>query len=166
MIAGTAESSIHIGALLMLMALSVVLGGVMERAGVMELFPTGFTSVWIAMTFLVAVLVLIGMFMEPYGAIILVSATIASIAYQSGIDPVHFWMVVLLAFELGYLTPPIALNQILTRQVVGDEEMDQTQAESQAGNTWWQRHERLVMPVTVMAIALLLVAYVPLALGN
>merc|ERR1712023_583007 len=104
--------------------------------------------------------------MEPYGAIILVSATIASIAYQSGIDPVHFWMVVLLAFELGYLTPPIALNQILTRQVVGDEEMDQTQAESQAGNTWWQRHERLVMPVTVMAIALLLVAYVPLALGN
>ena len=166
MIAGTAESSIHIGALLMLMALSVVLGGVMERAGVMELFPTGFTSVWIAMTFLVAVLVLIGMFMEPYGAIILVSATIASIAYQSGIDPVHFWMVVLLAFELGYLTPPIALNQILTRQVVGDEEMDQTQAESQAGNTWWQRHECLVMPVTVMAIALLLVAYVPLALGN
>ncbi len=78
----------------------------------------------------------------------------ARIAYQSGIDPVHFWMVVLLAFELGYLTPPIALNQILTRQVVGDEEMDQTQAESQAGNTWWQRHERLVMPVTVMAIAL------------
>lgn len=165
LIAGTAESSIHIGALLMLMALSVVLGGVMERAGVMELFPTDFSSMWMAMTMLVAVLVVIGMFMDPYGAIILVSATIASIAYQSGIDPVHFWMVVLVAFELGYLTPPIALNQILTRQVIGDDEMDLTHAESRAEKTWWRRHERLVMPVTVMAIALLLVAYVPLAVG-
>ena len=35
---------------------------------------------------------------DPYGAAILVSATIAEVAYQSGINPVHFWMVVLVAF--------------------------------------------------------------------
>lgn len=164
-IAATSESSTHIGALLLLMALSVVLGGVVERAGLMELFPSDFSSVWLAMTTLVIVLVLIGMFMDPYGAIILVSATIASVAYDNNIDPVHFWMVVLVSFELGYLTPPVALNQLLTRQVIGNEEMRLTEADAKQETHWWYRHERLLLPLSVMLIALLLVAYVPLLMG-
>lgn len=161
----TSESSAHIGALLLLMSLSVVLGGVIERAGLMEFFPSDFGSVWLAMTTLIIVLVFIGMFMDPYGAIILVSATIASVAYNNNIDPVHFWMVVLVSFELGYLTPPVALNQLLTRQVIGNEEMMLTEAEAKQETHWWRRHERLLLPLTVMATALLLVAYVPLLLG-
>lgn len=164
-IAATSESSTHIGALLILMALSVVLGGVVERAGLMELFPSDFSSVWLAMTTLVVVLVLIGMFMDPYGAIILVSATIASVAYENNIDPVHFWMVVLVSFELGYLTPPVALNQLLTRQVIGNEEMRLTEQDAKQETHWWYRHERLLLPLSVMLIALLLVAYVPLWMG-
>lgn len=164
-IAATSESSTHIGALLLLMALSVVLGGVVERAGLMELFPSDFSSIWLAMTTLVIVLVLIGMFMDPYGAIILVSATIASVAYDNNIDPVHFWMVVLVSFELGYLTPPVALNQLLTRQVIGNEEMQLTEQDAKQETHWWYRHERLLLPLTVMLVALLLVAYVPLMMG-
>lgn len=164
-VAATSESSAHIGALLLLMALSVVLGGVVERAGLMDLFPSDFSSIWLAMTTLVVVLVLIGMFMDPYGAIILVSATIASVAYDNNINPVHFWMVVLVSFELGYLTPPVALNQLLTRQVIGQQEMALTEADAKQETHWWYRHERLLLPLTVMLTALLLVAYVPLAMG-
>lgn len=164
-VVATSESSTHIGALLLLMALSVVLGGVVERAGLMDLFPSDFSSIWLAMTTLVMVLVLIGMFMDPYGAIILVSATIASVAYQNNIHPVHFWMVVLVSFELGYLTPPVALNQLLTRQVIGNEEMRLTEEEAKAETHWWYRHERLLLPLTVMFVALILVAYVPLMMG-
>jgi len=131
----------------------------------MDLFPSDFSSIWLAMTTLVMVLVLIGMFMDPYGAIILVSATIASVAYQNNIHPVHFWMVVLLSFELGYLTPPVALNQLLTRQVIGNEEMRLTEEEAKAETHWWYRHERLLLPLTVMFVALILVAYVPLMMG-
>ena len=29
-------------------------------------------------------------------------------------------MMVLVAFELGYLTPPVAINHLLARQVIGD----------------------------------------------
>lgn len=164
-IAATSESSTHIGALLLLMALSVVLGGVVERAGLMELFPSDFSSIWLAMTTLVVVLVLIGMFMDPYGAIILVSATIASVAYDNNIDPAHFWMVVLVSFELGYLTPPVALNQLLTRQVIGNDEMLLTEQDAKQETHWWYRHERLLLPLSVMLVALLLVAYVPLLMG-
>ena len=100
--------------------------------------------------------------MDPYGAVILVSATIASVAYDNGIDPVHFWMVVLVAFELGYLTPPVALNHLLTRQVIGEDETDEGDHE---GATFWARHERILLPISVMGTALVIVAFGPLVFG-
>ncbi|MFC3150951.1 TRAP transporter large permease subunit [Litoribrevibacter euphylliae] len=153
------ETTAHIGALLLLMGLSVSIGGVMERSGVMELFPTVFDSQFAAMTALVVLLVFVGMIMDPYGAVILVNATVAVIAFESGIEPLHFWMVCLVAFELGYLSPPVALNHLLTRQVVGEEEVDKARNE---GNTFWRRHEKILLPLLTMGTALLLVAYVPL----
>ena len=158
----TTEAIGHIGALLMLMGMSISIGGVIERAEVMSLVPESFSSVWIAMALLVAVLVVIGMVMDPYGAVILVSATIASIAYKSGIDPVHFWMVTLVAFEMGYLSPPVALNHLLTRQVVGEEEV---RLSKQEGHNFWYRNEKILLPLVTVGTALLLVAFVPLAIG-
>ncbi len=158
----TTETTGHIGALLMLMGLSVSIGGVIERSHIMDLVPGSFESVWLAMGLLVAILVVIGMIMEPYGAVILVSATFASIAYDSGIDPVHFWMVTLVAFELGYLSPPVALNHLLTRQVVGEREVALA---AQEGHNFWYRHEKILLPLTVMGISLIIVAFLPLAIG-
>lgn len=158
----TTETTGHIGALLMLMGLSVSIGGVIERSHLMDLVPGSFESVWLAMGLLVVILVIIGMVMDPYGAVILVSATIASIAYDSGIDPVHFWMVTLVAFELGYLSPPVALNHLLTRQVVGEREVALA---SQEGHNFWYRYEKFLLPLTVMGIALIIVAFLPLAIG-
>ena len=158
----TTETTGHIGALLMLMGLSVSIGGVVERSHLMDLVPGSFESVWLAMGLLVVILVVIGMVMDPYGAVILVSATIASIAYDSGIDPVHFWMVTLVAFELGYLSPPVALNHLLTRQVVGEREVALA---SQEGHNFWYRYEKFLLPLTVMGIALIIVAFLPLAIG-
>lgn len=160
----TSETTTHMGALVLLMSLSIALGGVFERAEVMSLVPHDLGSPLIAMTLLVGVLVVIGMTMDPYGAVILVSATLAEVAYRNGIDETHFWMVVLVAFELGYLTPPVALNHLLTRQVVGAAEVDAA-IEASKGGSFWMRHERILLPITVMGTALLLVAFVPLFLG-
>ena len=160
--ASTADTSMLLGALLMLMVLSIVFGGVMERSGIMELFPENLGSVWYATSILVVMLVIIGMIMEPYGAIILVSATLAPLAYDNGINPVHFWMIVLVAFELGYLSPPVALNQLLTRQVIGDAEIQAAKAEVANDPSFWRRHEAMLLPITVMGSSLLLVAFIPL----
>ena len=72
---------------------------------------------------------------------------------------IHFWMVVLVAFELGYLTPPVALNHLLTRQVVGSAQSDNV---TNANHGFYRRHERYVLPISVLGIALLIVAFVPL----
>ena len=159
--AATSEAGPHIGALLVLMGMSIGLGGVIERGELMSVFPQVFSSVWVAMGAMVLILVVVGMLMDPYGAVILVSATIADVAYRSGIHAVHFWVVVMVAFELGYLSPPVALNHLLTRQVVGDDEVDAASAEA-AGLGVWRRYERVLLPVGVMGVALLLVAFVPL----
>lgn len=155
----TNDTTAEIGALLLLLALSVSIGGVIERSQIMQSFPQAFDSVWSAMILMVMLLIVLGMIMDAFGAVILVSATVATIAYSSGIHPVHFWMVTLVAFELGYLSPPVALNHLLTRQVVGEAEVT---AALQEGGTFYQRHERIIMPLIAMGISLILVAFVPL----
>ncbi|WP_165857745.1 TRAP transporter large permease subunit [Marinobacter sp. JSM 1782161] len=156
----TNDTTSEIGALLLLLGLSVSIGGVIERAEIMQMLPQAFASPWTAMVLMVVVLVILGMIMDAFGAVILVSATVATMAYASGIDPIHFWMTTLVAFELGYLSPPVALNHLLTRQVVGKAEVSAAMAQT---GTFYQRHERIIMPLIVMGIALLLVAFVPLA---
>lgn len=157
------NSAIQIGALLMLMACSFTVGGVIERGGGVLEIPEIFSSIYGAMAFLVLFLVLIGMVMDPFGALILVTGTIAPVAYAQGINPIHFWMTCLMAFELGYLSPPVSLNHLLTRQVVGDKEVELA---LQEGDTFYYRHERLILPLLVMGTTLILVAFVPLAFLN
>ncbi|ASK34485.1 C4-dicarboxylate ABC transporter [Alcanivorax sp. N3-2A] len=153
------ETTTHIGALLMLMALSVSTAGILERSGVMESLPEVFPSIWIATTLLVLIMVIIGMFVDPFGAVMLVNATVAQVAYNNGIAPLHFWMIALIAFELGYLTPPVALNHLLTRQVVGDDEVESARLDQ---GSFYRRHEKILLPIMVMLSALLAVAYLPL----
>jgi TRAP-type C4-dicarboxylate transport system permease large subunit len=158
----TNETTGHIGALLMLMALSVSTGGIIERSGLMEQLPETFANIWVATTILVVTMVIVGMIMDPYGAVILVNATIAQVAFANGIDPLHFWMITLVSFELGYLTPPVALNHLLARQVIGDDEVESAKiARGQA--SFMRRHEKYILPILVMLTALLLVSYLPLA---
>lgn len=160
--AATADTSMLTGALLTLMVLSIVFGGVAGRSGVMGVFPEDLGNVWLAMAILLVILVIMGMIMDPYGAIILVSATIAPIAYSNGIEPIHFWMLVLLAFELGYLTPPVALNQLLTRMVIGQREIDLANAEVADDPSFYRRYESWILPLMTLFTALMIVAWGPL----
>ena len=153
------HSAVQIGALLMLMACSFTVGGIIERTGGSLSFPEGFNSTMLAMLAIVGFLVFIGMIMDPFGALILVSGIVAPVAYQQGIEPIHFWMTCLVAFELGYLTPPVSLNHLLTKQVVGSQEVELALKE---GHNFYYRHERILLPLLVMSTTLMIVAFGPL----
>ena len=84
-VSATVESSGHIGALLVVMAASVGLGGVVERAEVIDLFPADLGGPVGAMGALVFIMVLVGMTMDALGAVVLVSVTLAQVAYQNGL---------------------------------------------------------------------------------
>ena len=156
----TSETVGHIGALIILMALSVSVGGFLERIEIMAAFPTDISSTFIVITLIVMVMVFVGMIMDPFGAVILISATVAPVAYQYGIHPVHFWMITLIGFELGYVTPPVALNHLLARQSIGDEEVNEADEEVR-GASFYYRYERWILPLIVLFPAMLIIAYVP-----
>ncbi|MCU4413891.1 TRAP transporter large permease subunit [Acinetobacter sp. WU_MDCI_Axc73] len=158
----TAETVGHIGALIILMALSASVGGLIERTEIVEYLPTHLGSIYISLFFIAMLLALIGMCTDPFGAVILVAATIAPVAYENGIHPIHFWMIVLVAFELGYVTPPVALNHLLTRLSVGDEEVaaaDKEAKEKYKG--FYYRYERWLLPIMVLFPALMIVTFAP-----
>lgn len=157
--AAASDSAVHIGALLALIGFSICLGGILERSEIVHaIFPEHLDNPWLVMLVVVFMLTFIGMVMDPFGAVILVSATIAQAAINLGIDPLHFWIVCLVAFELGYLSPPVALNHLLTRQVVGETEV----LAAERTGSFWHRYERLLLPLLVMATTLLLVAFIPM----
>ena len=158
----TSESVGHIGALIILMALSASVGGLIERSEIVTMVPTHLGSILITLGFMALLLAMIGMTTDPFGAVILVAATIAPVAFENGIHPIHFWMIVLVAFEFGYVTPPVALNHLLTRLSVGDAEVAAADAEAKAKYTsFYYRYERWILPIVVLFSSLLLVTYGP-----
>lgn len=156
----SSETVGHIGALVILMALSVSVGGFLERVHLMDVFPTDISSTLLVLTLIVILMVFVGMIMDPFGAVILISATVAPVAYQYGIDPVHFWMITLIGFELGYVSPPVALNHLLARQSIGDAEVAAADAEVRH-LSFYYRYERWILPLIVMFPSMLIIAYLP-----
>ncbi|XID74604.1 TRAP transporter large permease subunit [Alkanindiges sp. WGS2144] len=158
----TSETVGHIGALIILMALSASVGGLVEKTEIVHLLPTHLDNIYISLLFIALLLAGIGMTTDPFGAVILVAASIAPVAFANGIHPIHFWMICLVAFELGYVTPPVALNHLLTRLSVGDEEVLAADAEAKAKYTkFYYRYERWILPIIVMFPALMVVTFAP-----
>ena len=155
------DASIHIGALLMLMSTFMIIQG-MGGKMVSAAFLADFDTAYATMGALVLLFVLIGMFVESMAAVAIVSLMIAPIAYQQGINPIHFWMTCLVALEMGYLSPPVALSHIFTRQVVGETEC---LLAAQEGHNFYYRNEKYLLPLLVMGTTLGIVAFGPLLYG-
>jgi C4-dicarboxylate transporter DctM subunit len=59
-------------------------------------------------------LLIVGMMMDIFSAIIVVVPLILPIAREFGVDPVHLGIIFLTNLEIGYLTPPVGLNLFLS----------------------------------------------------
>jgi C4-dicarboxylate transporter DctM subunit len=57
-----------------------------------------------------AFLLVVGMFMETFAAIIILAPILAPIAQAFGVDPVHFGLIVIVNLAIGMVTPPVGVN--------------------------------------------------------
>jgi C4-dicarboxylate transporter DctM subunit len=72
--------------------------------------------------FLVAVnvlLLIVGCFMEPNSAILVLAPLFYPIVMKLGIDPIHFGIIMIFNLELGLLTPPLGLNLFVASGMTG-----------------------------------------------
>ena len=59
-------------------------------------------------------LIVVGMMMDIFSAIVVVVPIITPIALKYGVDPVHLAIVFLANLEIGYITPPVGLNLFIS----------------------------------------------------
>lgn len=72
------------------------------------------SSKYVFLLLLNLVLIVVGCFLEIYSAILVVAPLIFPLGHLFGINPVHLGIIFLASLELGYLTPPVGLNLLLS----------------------------------------------------
>ncbi len=112
------ESMILVGAILMILATAMGLTSYLIDQEVpqklFELVRSVITDKIVFLIILNIFLLIVGMMMDIFSAIIVVVPLIVPIARQYGVDPLHLGIIFLTNLEIGYLTPPVGLNLFLS----------------------------------------------------
>ncbi|GMV45961.1 MAG: C4-dicarboxylate ABC transporter permease [Pseudomonadota bacterium] len=69
---------------------------------------------------MMAILTLLGMFIDPVGMIMLTLPFFFPIVKDLGVDPIWFGVLVVLQAELGVITPPIGVHLFVVKQITPD----------------------------------------------
>lgn len=72
------------------------------------------------MTIVVIIYLVLGMFMEPFGALLVTLPVLLPIFRAEGVDLVWFGVVVVKLLEIGMITPPVGLNVFVIRNVASE----------------------------------------------
>ena len=105
------------------------------------------TDKWAILGLLNVFFLLIGMFLHSAAAIILVVPIVMPLVHASGIDPVHFGLIVTLNLAVGQQTPPVASVLVTACSVAKTDIWDVTRE-----NVWF---------IAVLTFVLLLMTYAP-----
>jgi C4-dicarboxylate transporter, DctM subunit len=103
-----------VGAILLILAVSMASTNYMIDAGIPEtIFGFIQQHVTDSMTFLLLLtifLLILGMMLDIFSAIVIMIPIILPIAVEYGIHPVHLGILFLANMQLGYFTPPVGMN--------------------------------------------------------
>ncbi len=112
------DSMTLVGAILIILATAVGFTAYLIQAEVpLQLLAAMEKYISSPFTFLLVLnvfLLVVGMLMDIFSAIVVVVPLIVPIAAHFGINPYHLGVVFLLNLEIGYLTPPVGLNLFIS----------------------------------------------------
>ncbi|WP_298719726.1 TRAP transporter large permease [uncultured Oceanisphaera sp.] len=77
------------------------------------------TNLYLIWALIIFFLLFVGMFMETLAAIMILTPVLLPVAYNLGIDPVHFGIVVVCCLSIGFQTPPLGENLFIASGVSG-----------------------------------------------
>jgi TRAP-type C4-dicarboxylate transport system permease large subunit len=100
-------------AIMLIVANANLLGWVMAfeqiPQAVAELFLSLTDQRWVFLLLVIALLLIVGLFLETSGAIIILTPVLMPAAEAFGFDPVHFGVVIVFGLVIGLATPPVGL---------------------------------------------------------
>lgn len=108
------ESMVMVGGILIILGVSLALTNYMIDTGVpMRLFDAisaHIDSKWTFLMILNVFLLVLGMMLDIFSALVIIVPIILPIAMNYGIHPVHLGIVFLANMQIGYFTPPVGMN--------------------------------------------------------
>lgn len=146
-----ADAGVLVGGVLLILGVALGFTNYLAFAEVpahaVEWVTASVHSKWMFLLLLNLFLIVVGMLMDIYSAIVIVVPLIVPLGRAFGIEPVHLGIIFLTNLELGYLTPPVGANLFLA---------------SLRFNQPIARVFRSVVPIMILfLIAVVLVTYVP-----
>lgn len=92
-------------------------------------------------------LLVVGMFMEPVAAILILTPILLPIMKTIGIDPIHFGVIMTCNLAIGFCTPPVGINLFIASSIA---------------DTPVEKIINKVIPFfIVMIVSMLIVSFVP-----
>jgi C4-dicarboxylate transporter, DctM subunit len=108
----TAQILIIVGAAMLFSRLLTIAGVpqmIVEWLKAMDMAP------WMVMAAINILLLIVGCFLDPISAILVLSPLLKPVIVAAGIDPVHFGVVLTVNLMIGMFTPPFGLNIFVTQ---------------------------------------------------
>ena len=140
-----------IGSIMLLIAFCKTFGWILtaERIphAISDFFLSNLPYQWLFLFNVILVCLVIGTFLTPAAATIILTPILAPVANTFGIDPVHFGLVLVCSVAIGHVTPPVALTLYIGAGI--------------SGISVSQLLKPLVPFWTILFILTLAVAYIP-----
>ncbi|NJD06596.1 MAG: TRAP transporter large permease subunit, partial [Methylococcaceae bacterium] len=146
-----AECGVLIGGILLILGMALGFTNYVTDAQVPDRATEWVTATihsrWVFLLALNGLLLIVGMVMDIFSAIVVVVPLIGPIGAAFGVDPVHLGIIFLANMELGFLTPPVGMNLFFAAYRFG---------------TPLSEIIRCVLPsLAALAVGVLLITYVP-----
>ena len=110
------------GVLVPLIAISILMQQILSDMGATDAigdFVTSFGGYYTVLIISMLIVYITGMVLESLPVTIILAPILAPIAFEVGIDPIHFAVVFLVGASIGFITPPYGLNLYVASGVTG-----------------------------------------------
>lgn len=145
------QAAIASSSIMVILGGAALFGWIIARAGIpaqLAAFLQSMTdSDVIVMALILVALLIVGIFIEPIPALIMLVPVLTPIVQAYGFEPYHFAMVVTYAVLLGSLSPPVAVLVLITCKIA---------------HVDYNKTNKPLIPVFVaLVVALVVIAYIP-----
>jgi tripartite ATP-independent transporter DctM subunit len=111
------------GVVMLIVSMAMIYGYLVTRAGLtvalVEWISSVSTDPMVVGLILVAILLIVGCFLEATAAIIILTPVLLPIMQASGIDPMHMGVIIVLTMMIGLLTPPFGMVLFVLNRITG-----------------------------------------------
>jgi C4-dicarboxylate transporter DctM subunit len=150
--ANVTEATITSSSIMIILGGAALFGWIVAREGVPDAIAGWLqamtTDPTMVMILILLVLLVVGIFIEPIPAMVMLVPVLTPIADAYKFDPYHFAMVVTFGVLLGSLTPPVAVLVLITSKIA---KVDPNKA-----------IKPLIPVFASMVVALILIAFIPI----